>query len=417
MYGLKQAALLAYNNLKENLRPHGYAPVPGTIGLWKHDKRNIHFCLCVDDFGIKYFNKADAQHLLQCLDQHYRYTTDWTGSNYCGLAIDWNYDKGYVDISMPGYVSKSLERLQHKPTVHPQYSPHKCAPIQYGQKGTQQSTEQDTTALLSKKETTHLQSTAGSFLYYARAIDSTTLPALNEIASTQAQPTEKTKAAAQQLMDYVHTHPNTFVRFYASDMVLHVDSDAAYLVLPKARSRIAGYYYLSSHPNITKHPTLNGPVLVECKTLRHVVSSAAEAEVSGIYHNATQAIILRRILESLGHPQPPTPIKTDNSTAAGFVYDNIHQKRSKSWDMRYYWLRDKMNQLLFNIFWDKGTNNEADYFTKHHPTIYHRNMRNRYVRDKLNMMKQYLVSHNTKIQSHFQPCNPRGCIGSHVTSR
>ena len=299
---------------------------------------------------------------------------------------------------MPGYVRKSLDRLQHQPTTHPQYSPHKCAPIIYGAKTTQQSTAQDTSPLLCKKGTHHIQSTAGSFLYYARAIDSTTLPALNEISASQAQPTQKTKAAAQQLMDYLHTHPNTFVRFYASDMVLHVDSDAAYLVLPKARSRVAGYFHLSAHPNITKHPQLNGAILVECKTLRHVVSSAAEAEVAGIYHNATQTIVIRRILEALGHQQPPTPLKTDNSTATGFVYDNIHQKRSKSWDMRYYWLRDKMNQMLFNIFWEKGTNNAADYFTKHHPTIHHRSMRNRYVRDRINCMRQCLVSYNQKIQ-------------------
>ena len=211
-------------------------------------------------------------------------------------------------------------------------------------------------------------------------------------------------------MDYLHTHPNAFVRYHASDMVLHVDSDAAYLVLPKARSRIAGYYYLSSHPNIKKHPKLNGAILVECKTLRHVVSSAAEAEVAGIYHNATKAIVIRRVLIALGHPQPPTPIKTDNSTATGFVYDNIHQKRSKSWDMQYYWLRDKMNQRLFNLYWDKGSNNHADYSTKHHPTSYHRATRNIYVHDKVNIMRQCLVSHHNTLLNTLS--DVRGCVAT-----
>ena len=36
MYGLKQAALLAYLNLKKYLETHGYHPVVGTVGLWKH---------------------------------------------------------------------------------------------------------------------------------------------------------------------------------------------------------------------------------------------------------------------------------------------------------------------------------------------------------------------------------------------
>lgn len=47
-----------------------------------------------------------------------------------------------------------------------------------------------------------------------------------------------------RLLDYVTTYPRAQLRFYATDMLLHIDSDAAYLVLPKARSRVAGYFCL-----------------------------------------------------------------------------------------------------------------------------------------------------------------------------
>ena len=99
-------------------------------------------------------------------------------------------------------------------------------------------------------------------MYYGRALDNTILPALNKISSTQAQPTQKTKEKAQRLMDYLNTYPSAYIRYYASDMVLHIDTDAAYLVAPKARSRVAGFFHLSNHPNITKNPKLNGPILV-----------------------------------------------------------------------------------------------------------------------------------------------------------
>ena len=71
-------------------------------------------------------------------------------------------------------------------------------------------------------------------------------------------------------------------------------------------------------------------MVVECRLLKHVVSSAAEAEVGGLFQNAQTGIIIRRILEHLGHPQPPTPLKTDNTTAASFVTGNINQKRSNT---------------------------------------------------------------------------------------
>ena len=87
------------------------------------------------------------------------------------------------------------------------------------------------------------------------------------------------------------------------------------------------------------------------------------------------------MLINLGHPQPPTTIVTDNSTAKSFIYDNIHQKRSKSWDMRYYWLRDRATQKQFLIEWAPGIINKADYFTKHHPIKHHKQIRPTYVLD------------------------------------
>ena len=72
MYGLKQAAVLAYNQLKEKLLPKGYSLVKGTVGLWRHATRKTKFCLCVDDFGVKYYNKEDADHLLNSLRKNYK---------------------------------------------------------------------------------------------------------------------------------------------------------------------------------------------------------------------------------------------------------------------------------------------------------------------------------------------------------
>ena len=386
MYGLKQAAILAFEFLVQNLSNYGYKPVPHSLSIWTHETRPISFCLCVDDFGIKYFNKEDAQHLLSSLQNHYTVTTDWEGKNFCGLTLDWNYDKQFVDISMPKYIKALLQKLQYKPSKYPQYSPHHYDPIIFGRKGQQQMAKQEAntinTPTMPKEKIRYVQSVVGSLLYYARAIDSTMLTALNDISKSQANPTEKTLEQCQRLLDYANTYQNVKVRFYASDMILNVDTDAAYLVLPKARSRLAGYFYMGHNRGTQSTLTaLNGAILVECKTINHVVASAAEAETAALFHNAQMCIPIRRILEALGHHQPPTPIKTDNSTAHGFTYDNINQKRSKSWDMRYYWLRDKKIQKLLDIFWESGLLNHADYHTKHHPTKHHRNIRSRYVLD------------------------------------
>ena len=71
-------------------------------------------------------------------------------------------------------------------------------------------------------------------------------------------------------------------------MILYVNTDAAYLVLPKARSRIAGYYYLVAQYPTTDaipKPTLNGAIHFKCKTLKHVIASAAKAETGRLSHH------------------------------------------------------------------------------------------------------------------------------------
>ena len=75
----------------------------------------------------------------------------------------------------------------------------------------------------------------------------------------------------------------------------------------------------------------------------------------------------------MGHPQPATPIKTDNSTTAGFVNHNISSKRAKSWDMRLFWLKEKEVKKIFKVYWEKAENNMADLYTKtNHPALHYR---------------------------------------------
>ena len=109
------------------------------------------------------------------------------------------------------------------------------------------------------------------------------------------------------------------------------------------------------------------------------MASAAETELGSLFHNCQDALPLRQALIEMGHPQPPTPIATDNSTALGIVTASIRQRRSKSTDMRFHWVRDRINQNQFLVFWAPGATNLADYFSKHHAPYHHKKMRKHYL--------------------------------------
>ena len=108
-------------------------------------------------------------------------------------------------------------------------------------------------------------------------------------------------------------------------------------------------------------------------------------------------------LEGLGHPQQRTEVITDNSTANSFVHSEMRVKQSKSWDMRYNWLRDRSAQQHFKLRWDKGIYNLADYFTKHHSPNHHRIKRYDYILKgfKITFLNVYKKNKKNQIYIHI----------------
>ena len=94
----------------------------------------------------------------------------------------------------------------------------------------------------------------------------------------------------------------------------------------------------------------NGPILVFTKVIQNVMASAAEAEIVGLFMNAQEAVPERTTLIELGHPQPSTPLKTDNITADGILNGTVKQKRSKALVMKFYWLKDRAAQGECRIY-------------------------------------------------------------------
>ncbi len=108
MYSLPQAGIIAQNLLTKRLHKAGYQQSKITPGYWHHDWRPISFTLVVNNFGVKYINKEDVEHLASILKQDYEINIDWEGMQYLGLTLDWDYATCKVPLSMPGYIEKNL---------------------------------------------------------------------------------------------------------------------------------------------------------------------------------------------------------------------------------------------------------------------------------------------------------------------
>ena len=276
---------------------------------------------------------------------------------------------------MPGYVNDALKRFKRERPKRLQHQPHPHVPPNYGAKK-QYAEEEDLGPVLGKDEIKFVQQVLGTFMYYARAVDSTILVALSAIATEQQEPTKKTLERVNQFLDYCASNDNAILTYKPSDMVLAVHSDASYLSVSKARSRAGGHFFLSDNE---EHPPDNGAVLSVAQIIKAVMASATEAKIGAMFVNAREAVPVRKTLEEMGHPQPPTPMQTDNSAAHAVVGKNVQPRRLKAMDMRFHWLRCRDAQGQFRFFWRPGDKNRGDYLTKHFPGSHHADVRYDYL--------------------------------------
>ena len=142
-----------------------------------------------------------------------------------------------------------------------------------------------------------------------------------------------------QLLDYLTTQEEAIMTYNASNIILQAHSNKGYANEKRARSRTGGHFFLLS--NYSSNPN-NCAVMTIEMIIKAVVSLATEAELGALFLNAKEVVFIRQILTKMSHPQPRTPIQTDNMTVETAV-----NSRFKAMDMRIHWLkcREAQGQL------------------------------------------------------------------------
>jgi hypothetical protein len=80
------------------------------------------------------------------------------------------------------------------------------------------------------------------------------------------------------------THQDATIRYHASDMILHIHSDASYLSVSNARTRLGGLFFLGNKAH--EQDKLSVSIRNVASVIKNVVASAAESEVGACFHNA-----------------------------------------------------------------------------------------------------------------------------------
>ena len=180
---------------------------------------------------------------------------------------------------MPGYIKKTLLLFGKKSDIYrPCHTPHPYTPPSYGKK-VQIAVQESTAPILPPADITEIQQVVGRVLYYGRAIDNNLLMSLNTVASQQSKATEHTKMLVEHLLKYCPTYPNAVLTYHASDMLLHIHTDASFLSEPGAKSRAGGFFFLTSKTENIHHAPLNAPIHVLCQILKMFLLQSAKLNI------------------------------------------------------------------------------------------------------------------------------------------
>ena len=74
----------------------------------------MQFTLVVDNSGVKYIGEKHELHIKQTLEENYKVTTEWDGTGYIGITLDWDYRRIQVHLSLTGYTDKALKKFNYR---------------------------------------------------------------------------------------------------------------------------------------------------------------------------------------------------------------------------------------------------------------------------------------------------------------
>jgi hypothetical protein len=206
-----------------------------------------------------------------------------------------------------------------------------------------------------------------------------------------------------QLLDYPGTNVMAKIKFHALETILNIHSGASYLSETGDRRRAFGYFFMGWMLKDNEPIKLNGAFHTNSTIMRFMVASTAEAKLGALFHNCQTGIVFQKTLDNLGHPRPKTPIPCNNATAVSIANNTVMRQQSRSMEMRFFWVGDKVAQYMYELTWHSRKENLANCQSKHHVGSQHAAIR-----------PYYLHQENSprRLPCALRPSTLKGCVGT-----
>jgi len=371
LYGLRSSGRRWNKTIDAKLKSKGFRQSNNDPCLYILERQEgiIRLNLHVDDCLATYNNEDMYHRFFEDLREEYKLSSSADSNMFLGMLIDRTADGG-VQVHQRHFLDEVLAKHKcelWKPVINP------C------RKEIKLSKEQSPQTEEEKAEMARVpyRQIVGQLMYLANCTRLDIAYALNMCAKFCANPGKTHWNALKWILRYLVGTKDLCIRYgrKVPDMPfspLHGNVDGSYGDCVDSRRSTTGFNFIS----------YGGPIVWCARRQKSVALSTCESEYMAASEAAKEAVWLMRLFrEDLGHDDLSVPtygdlsekefegsrpltIFEDNEGCIALSRNPVHLKRSKHIDIRYHWMREKIQSGELKLSKIDTALNTADIFTK-----------------------------------------------------
>lgn len=345
IYGLKQSGRAWNNTLDEVLKSIGFKRCKNEPCLYvKQNKQQYSYiAVYVDDLIIMSPSKADIAEIKKKIGSTFNMQDGGPIQYFLGLEVQRDGERGAIHLSQKKYIKSVLNTygMQNCRAVATPLDP-----------GFQVGCQDENCSIVN---TTEYQSLIGSLMYLAVLSRPDIMHAVSKLSQRNTNPHIEHETAAKHIFRYLAGTSDISIIYRKSDEPVKGFADADWANDPKDRKSYSGYAFF-----------LGSSVFSWASTKQNITAlSSTEAEYVALSTAAKEAVYLSRLLKEIGWSSThPMTLYGDNISAQHIARNPIHHKRTKHIDIKYHFIREKVESNEIKLEYVSTDKNVADVLTK-----------------------------------------------------
>ncbi|KAJ8736818.1 hypothetical protein PYW07_000089 [Mythimna separata] len=339
LYGLKQAPLMWNKRLTDYLKKLGFQQLKSDPCLFLCKEKEIYLAIYVDD-GILIGNcENELNNILKGLQKEFEIKIFDKVERFIGLDID--VGENYLKIYQESYIKQMLNKFGYsdlKEIIFPNIL------VDTHQEGK-----------VNSSDVHRYRQLIGSLLYLVNKTRPDVSFHVGYCSRHQESPNLNDFANIKNLFRYLKSSISSGIQYLrGNSLVLTAYCDADFAGDPDTRKSTTGFVVLYS----------GGPIHWCSRKQSVTALSSTEAEYISAAECIKDLLYVQSLIKEITGHLPKTQLFVDNQSAIVLIKNGILNRRSKHIDVKYHFIKEKIDQNLIEIFYCPTNSNIADILTK-----------------------------------------------------